>query len=442
LAVPRPKPRGTQRASQLRVRLPVYLFTALLLTLGVVFVGIGVHDAALPRTNLGLTAGSAILLAIGTVLLVGSYRLATLTHRHSFSGRERPACSPVVLFSFILTALLGLYVFFSAIRTPGPQRPVASVAGCAMVLAAAYGLRFFVTEARVTLPRVGTIVLGLVGTTIGAFEVWYQNQYVPARAGRAVELSSTLDLRAHQQRYEVIRAGIAYQGLGRKRVTVIGSTYTLTGSRLVRCERSASAERVQPIFKGFLLDPQRTRFVAGVWEKQPATVLAAGKFVGDGKRLEPSVPSRREIIFHVPRHRYQLLRFRAQLFAIPGSVQLSQRELPEYRTFNDDNYVYGFWHIDDDSWLHDLIYGRERWIVMRYELVNKPEAKTTSPDLRVTARFPTPTWSRGRPTQATVTRLFAQFQPSDASEPFADTELALEPVAEPTRTEELPRSCR
>lgn len=178
-----------------------------------------------------------------------------------------------------------------------------------------------------------------------------------------------------------------------------------------------------------------------VWEKQPADVLAAGKFVGDGKRLDAGVASTRDFIFQVPRGRYQLLRFRAQLFAIPATVQLSQRTLPVWASFAGDNNLYGFWHIDDDSWLHDLTYGRERWVVMRYELA-APRARSISPDLRVTARFPDPTWSKARPDQAAVLRLFAQRQASDASEPFVDTELALQPVAAPTAADHLPQCPR
>jgi hypothetical protein len=177
-----------------------------------------------------------------------------------------------------------------------------------------------------------------------------------------------------------------------------------------------------------------------VWEQQPATMLAAGKFVGDGKRLDTDVPAVRELVFHVARGRYQLLRLRAQLFAIPSSVELSQRHPPEFERFSDGN-VYGFWHVDDDSWLHDLVSGRERWVVTRYELV-AGNRRSTTPDLRVTARFPEPTWKDERPSWARVQRLMAKPQPSDSSEPFADTELALENVAQPTPGEKLPATCR
>jgi hypothetical protein len=200
--------------------------------------------------------------------------------------------------------------------------------------------------------------------------------------------------------------------------------------------------RVEDVFKHFLVDPQASRYMADVWEERPPTVLAAGKFVGDGKRLDPNVPAGRDFIFFVPHHRFQVLRFRAQLFAIPASVRLSQRALPEYANFSGDNELYGFWQVVDDSWLHDLIYGRARWVVLRYELVD-PDDKSTpevSTALRATARFPNPTWSGTRPSATLVNRLFAQPQPNDSNEPFADTELSLERVAQPGALD--PPSCR
>lgn len=102
------------------------------------------------------------------------------------------------------------------------------------------------------------------------------------------------------------------------------------------------------------------------------------------------MPYFRKIVFHIARDRYQLLRFRAQLFAISGDVNLSQRTPPEYE-LGRDGFVYGFWRVDDDSWLRDLIYGRERWLVIRYELVRVPGNVKAAPDVRVTARLTDPT---------------------------------------------------
>jgi hypothetical protein len=40
-----------------------------------------------------------------------------------------------------------------------------------------------------------------------------------------------------------------------------------------------------------------------------------------------------------------------------------------------------------------------------------------------------------------MARLFSEPEPNDASEPFADAELALAPVASATRQDRLPKSC-
>jgi hypothetical protein len=418
-------------------------FAAFLVLVAAAAIAVGVHDAAIAGESLGVTLFSVVLVVVGAVLAVGAYELVALSRRGSWPEGKRPVCKQRVLVVFFLTIFIGVYVFFAGIGTTGDQRPVVVGVALALVVVALFGLRFFLRGPEAALPRLGaSIALGLVGTSIGVSEFWYQNQYAPSHLGRAVSLDVGLHLDSRQDNFDVIRATIGYEDVGGRNVAVIGSTYTLTGSRVVRCHRAAEPKRVQGVFGGFLVDPQRSRFMADVWEIQPAAVLAAGKFVGDGKRLDADVPAGRELVFHVPRGEYQLLRFRAQLFAISASVPLSQRTLPEYVNFPDDNDLYGFWHLQDSSWLHDLVYGRDRWVVIRYELVREPTAKPISPDFRVTARFPDPTWGKGRPGAALVQRLFAEPQPGDSSEPFADTELALEPVAEPTDHDSVPAGCR
>jgi multisubunit Na+/H+ antiporter MnhB subunit len=421
-------------------------FAIFLLILGVAEIVIGVHDAALAHAGLGVAISSALLLLTGVLQLAAAYLLAQLSRRSKWnSDGRRPPCKPLVLVAFLVTILFGVDVFLSALKTPSGQRPLVVVVAAAIVITAIVGLYVFGRDARVSLPRLGTIALGLVGTVIGAWQFWFQNQYVPAHAGRAVSLAVTLNLAGEQKAYDIVRATVNYEAVGNSGVTVIGSTYTLTGSRIVRCQRPATTTTVEGVFMHFLPDPQRSRYMADSWELQPAAVLAAGKFVGDGKRLDLNVPSNRNLVFFVPRRRYQLLRLRAQLFAIPASVPLSQRTLPVFKTLKGDNELYGLWHVDDDSWLHNLVYGRERWVVLRYELVDPSNKKATkvSPDLRVTARFPNPTWTKRAPSDAQIEALFATpQQTSDASEPFGGAELALEPLVNPNPGDKVPRACR
>jgi hypothetical protein len=414
--------------------------------LAVVSVGaavIALHDLALAGGGVGLKLGSAALVAIAAVIGIGAVQLATTAHRRAWPNGARPTGKPSILLAFLLSTLVGVYVFVSGAPNGGPQRAFVVVAAFVLALVGLGGLLFFGRGVRLTRPRVGTVALGLIGTLAGAAgQFWYVDQYSPSHAGRGVTLDVTLRREAVAGQYDVIRVAIDYAAAGQRSVAVVGSTYTLTGSRVVRCERKATAEAVAGVFSGALPDPQRSRFMADVWELQPSDVLAAGKFVGDGKRLDPGVPASREIVFLARRGRHQLLRFRAQLFAVPASAQLSQREDPTFKRFDDDNRVYGFFHIDDDSWIRDLLYGRERWVVVRYALVQRAQDISATPDLRVIARFPDATWSRDLPNEKHVVQLFAGAQGSDASEPFADSELLVGKIDDPSAADSVPATCR
>ncbi len=422
----------------------IYALAAFFLILGAASIVVGAHDAALAQPTLGVTAAGALLL-VGGILLVGAaVSLDHLVRRAAWKNRTRPPCHPTVLVACLVTIVFGAYVLFSGLGTPARQRWVVVALALVIIGAAALGLVLFGRDVELTLPRVGTaVVLTLLGTAIGTWEFWYQNQYVPAHAGGAVSLKVNLTPVGEQGPFDVVRATVDYQAIGGKSVSAVGSVYSLTGSRIVRCPRSATVTQVQGAFKGALLDPQRIRFMADVLE-QPPSVLAAGKFVADGKRLDPNVPADREFVFLVPKHRYQLLRFRAQLFAVPGSVPLSHRMRPNYVTFPGDNELYGYWRIDDDSWLHDLLTGRERWLVMRYELVDPNSRASRQPAqvalvsqaLHVIARFPNPTWSESLPSRTETQRMFSKgrtinsLELGSASEPFADSELPLESPVE------------
>jgi hypothetical protein len=414
-----------------------WLFALYLFVVSGAALVVGAHDAALSHANLSVTALGALLLGLGMVFFAAACTLVALGRRKSWSGLSRPPCNRLVVVALLFALFVGIYVFFAGLRGAGGQRLVVVVVALALIAGAAAGLWYFGGDVDVTAARIGAVVLALVGTIVGVAQFWYQNQYLPTRAGRAVELSVGLERIGRQGSNDIVRATINFEDVGGRSVAVIGSVYGLTGSRVVRCHRPAKVQVVRPYFRKFLADPQEIRFTGNVREERPATVLAAGKFVGDGKRLDSGVASSRPFVFFVPR-RFQLVRFRASLFAISTSVQLSQRRKPKYVSFTDDNDLYVFWHVDDDSWFHDLVIGRGRWVVIRYDLVksrHKVKQTRVFQTLRVTARFPNPTWGEARPSHNAVERLFKQPAPSDASEPFADAELAGAPIATPTREE-------
>jgi hypothetical protein len=424
-------------------QLAVYAFVAFFAILGGAALVVGAHDVAITSGSIGLTALSVLLIGVGIVLIVAAYELVKLKRRSDLIEGERPRSRSIVLAALLSTIFVGVYLFFAAIRTSGTQHLVVVVTALVVIVIAALGLRYFGRGVRMTTRRVeGAIAVGVLGIVLGVSQFWFQNEYVPAHAGRAVVLKTYLTRAGEQSGYDVISARIDYEAVGGRSVSTIGSAYTLAASHVVRCHRAATAGRVRDFFHGFLLDPQVSRYMTDVREERPAALLATGKFVGDGKRLDPNVPFSREFIFFVPRHRYQLLRFRAQLLSIPASVRLSRRAYPKYITYPPDNEVYGYWQVIDDSWLHDLLYGRERWVVIRYDLVNpdRPTVATTADAVWIRARFPNPTWHQQRPSKSLVYRLFFQPDFTDSSIPFSASELPLENVTQPTSKD--PSICR
>jgi hypothetical protein len=145
-------------------------------------------------------------------------------------------------------------------------------------------------------------------------------------------------------------------------------------------------------------------------------------------------------------HRYQLLRLRAQVFAISTSVPLAD-EAPHHAGI-DDHDLYDLWKLGESSWFQDLLSGRRGWIVTRYEVVSTPprwKEHVPSPDLRVTARSPDPSWSGNAPSKRQIKKLFENAPPVDTTETFADSELPLAPVRAQTRAkleaEKVPKAC-
>jgi hypothetical protein len=409
-------------------------FAAYLTVVGLAALVIGVHDAALAGAQLGVTAGAVLLIATGAVDIVAAWSLVRLGHA---------PCPHRVFVAFLLTTLIGAYAFVAAIKTGGDQRPVAAVVAGLLTAAAVLGARIAWRDgAGGHIQIAAAVAVGLLGTLIGIGEFWYQNRYVPSQLESAVALHVQLKLVGVQKDFDVIRATIDSEDIGARNVRVIGSTYTLTGSRVISCERNATPKSVQAVFGGDLPDPQRSRFMANVWEEQPANVLATGRFAGDGLRLDTNVPASRDLIFFVPRGRYQLLRLRAQLFAVSAAVPLAQRPIDKRHPLIYGNNLFVIWTVADSSWFHDLVYGREREVITRYTIVSRPTAISASPDIVVIARFPAPTWSGGVPSEAALERMFAPDNKTAApTQPFADTELPLEPIADPAPGDYVPPGC-
>jgi hypothetical protein len=429
------------------------------LATGVAALVVGVHDVVLSGSRLGVLFPGVLLVLAGILFVGATWRLIPVgwppkpKEEPPKGQKEKSPCQEPVPAALLVSILLGVYVFFGALAGAGTQRVVVIVVSGVFMAAGFVGFVLFWNEIeQISTARVSAaVVLTVLGLVIGGWEFWYQNQYVPSHLDRAVSVQLGLKKLGEQKGFDVLSATVGYQDDGGRSVVVLGSDYTLTGSTVVRCPHTPSGRTVaKTYFTNALPDPQRSRLMTDVWEVQPSAVLAAGRFVADGKRLAPNVPGSRQLIFYVRHGRYQLLRFRAQVFAISATVPLAEQSLPSKRAsstkppasvqpipelIGDD--LYDLWKLGDSGWFHDLLSGRRGWIVTRYEIVQttKPTVdQAPSSDLRVTARSPQPSWSGSAPNADQIQSLFRTVPSLDTTETFADTELPLEPVhAQPAK---------
>ena len=309
-------------------RLPIVAtvrcFTAFFVVAGIAALVVGLHDVVLPGGRIGILFTGLMLVLSGAVFIGAAWQLIPIGLPQTWS-EEQPPCKQPVPVAYLVSILLGGSVFFGALAGTGTQRAFVIGVSLLFIVVGSVGFALFWNEIEVSIVRVGAgVALTIAGLLVGVWEFWYQNHYVPSHLDRAVGVQVGLKKLRVQGGYDVLSATFGYQDVGDRTIVVLGSDYTLTGSAVVRCPRPATPKGEAKIFGGALPDPQR-RFMSDVWEVRPATVLAAGRFVADGKRLGPNVPASRQMIFYVPHDRYQLLRLRAQAFAISDSVPLADQ---------------------------------------------------------------------------------------------------------------------
>jgi hypothetical protein len=174
-----------------KVKAAIFALALYFLVLSAAAIVVGVHDGALSSPGLGVLVGSVILVIVGVVQFLAAYELVDLNR--SWKDGKRPRCEWPVIAALLLTILLCLYVFLSALRTASTQRPYVTSIALALGFVALVGLRVFAREVRRTFIHIGTIALTTVGTTVGVWEFWYQSQYAPSQAGHAVTLRVGLD---------------------------------------------------------------------------------------------------------------------------------------------------------------------------------------------------------------------------------------------------------
>ena len=243
-----------------------------------------------------------------------------------------------------------------------------------------------------TVPRVGALVLAIAGATLAPGSSGTRTS-MPVQAGRAVALRANLVHETAQRDEDVVRATVNYEAVAGKSLSVVGSAFTLpvheSCGAIARNEPTCLRSPTRSKFSGrpaaiLLLRRCRELQPAPCWPRGSSSETAGGSSQSPVRAPVRLSRSPRQVrVAAVPR----------RVVRISGAVNLSERTRPEYE-LGADGYMYGFWHVDDDSWLSDLVYGRERWLVIRYELVRERGDTKADSDVRVTARLTDGTGAR------------------------------------------------
>jgi hypothetical protein len=414
--------------------------------LGAASLMVGGHDATLASGGLGVTLVGAFLVIAAVVVLAGTVALVG-ARVNAFGSPE--GCASVALVASLVAALIGFYVLVSALRADDPGAIVLAVA-IIIVVGGLGGVAYFGRGKQLTLARAGTGAVGLVGTILAAWQFWYTNDYVPSHSGANVTVTARLEVLPQSGPFSNVRATLSAVNRGDTKITVVGSVYTLTGSRMIERNRPP---RMRPldVFDGLIPDPQVVRFSRYTTEEGAPRAIATGKFIGDRQDLEAGQETSRKLTFSFPSGYYNVIRIRAQVFAIRG-LRLSLTDPVEIVACPNRGRVFSFWPIADDSWVRDLVEGRHRWIVIEYVMLDANGDVSPSGSLAyVTARFPSASWQKERPSVKEALHLFDRaLAVEDVNEVFAADEVVLPsaltagPPASrlPQREEEDPEECR
>jgi hypothetical protein len=341
-----------------------------LLAVGVFGFVVGLHDAALrddPRSvkvvGVLLTVAGLVVIVAGVALLVFATNRAQVQR---WSGR-------LVLAACLIVAGAAGYFVVAAIRSLDRSWATVALAATVIVLAI-LSLRFFERVSGVTLGKVGAFLLTAVGIAFGAVQFWYQQEYVPAHAPAALSLTTKLAAAGTRGSRELYTATVTLKNVGSGRVIAFTGTYRVSGIRWKRGAGDATPEVITSPFKSKSVDPYFERFSRYYAQTDP-TPVTVGKLFAENEYLEAGEELSREYLIAIPECAYSVLSLRANTVIAKGELLRPSREpttdhyffrLPVESTDGgpptERTGVAAVWHLEDNSWLKDLVDTKERWL--------------------------------------------------------------------------------
>lgn len=336
-----------------------------LAVVGIFGLVVGIHDVTLRDEPLAVRIVGALLLASGVLLLVASGLLRQVARRKA----DMTVLRGRLALSACLVVALGASFF--AIAELASFDKSALVLGLA-VLVAALGLAslvFLRRVTRVTFGKVGPAIIALVGTAFGVFQFWYEQQYLPTREPPALEATGELKpMGAVAGGLQAYQATLTLKNVGTTKVIALAGAYAVSGAKLVAQSADARPKAVLGPFLSPAIDPYVGRFSRYAQEKG-TSVIQAGKPFAENTYFAPGQELTREYDIVVPACRYSLLRLRVHLVVAKGALlRVGDKANVRPGYFIDPGRigVYEVWPIEDNSWVHDILYGKEESILVNY----------------------------------------------------------------------------
>jgi hypothetical protein len=320
------------------------------------------HDVILRDEPLRVTTTGAVITVAGllvsfsgALLLIFVLNVSTI---EVWSGR-------LILAACWLVAIGAVYLIIAEARSLTVDWRIVTVAALVGVLAVA---AFFFLEkiTLVTLGKVGIFLLGLVGTAFGVFQFWYQQEYLPTHKPPALTLTAQLESVGERAGRELYKATIATKNTGTVKVIAFTGTYVVSGMNYRAVKKQPTEAQIMKPLLSDAPDPYYARFLRH-YKTNSFSPLAAGKLFAENRYFEPGDELSREYVLAAPRCAYGLLSLRANIVVARGELlQLEDKPPAVPRTYftASPDVVGDFadWHLKDDSWIHDLVDGKERWI--------------------------------------------------------------------------------
>jgi hypothetical protein len=331
---------------------------------------VGGHDVGLPDEPFSVTIGGAFVLLAGLLALTASIPLALVARRR---WPMRDWIGRAAMSACLAVAMVAAFFVVAEVSSFDTNGVIIAVA--ALVFAGGVaGLAFLLVATRVTLGKVGTTLIGVLGTAFGVFQFWFAQQYVPTRQPAALEATATLEPAGIASNgLRAFRATLVLENVGKTKVIALAGAYHVSGSTIPRREVDPSPKNVLEPFLSTSVNPYATRFSRHAGLGEAPEIVQAGRLFAENRYFEPGEQVTRRFIVYTPAcGSHTMLRLRAHAVVAKGTLIRIRDSVVGSGTFEDtvddrDRMgVYTQWAIKDDSWIHDILEGKEHSILVNY----------------------------------------------------------------------------